>query len=198
MLELGLQPEESQARRLLNYLDLVHSWNQSHNLTGTRDRREMLTLHLLDCLAIAQHVYGNRVLDVGSGAGLPGFPLAISRPELDVISIDSRRKKTEFQIYAAHVLELENIEIVCDRVETYRPEQNFDTLACRAFSSLENFVAGARRLCKPTGRMLAMKGSCPERELEDLKGEDVTVLDVVPLTVPGLSAERCLVIMAPE
>ena len=198
MLELGLQPKGEQINRLLSYLELVHSWNKTHNLTGTRDRREALIRHLLDCLSIVPHLHGRRVLDVGSGAGLPAFPIAISCPELEVTSIDSRKKKTEFQIYAAHRLGLENMDIVRARVETYRPAQNFDTLACRALSSLVDFAAYAHRLCRPSGRILAMKGSYPAQELADLEGQDVVVLDVVPLTVPGLAAERCLVIMAPK
>jgi 16S rRNA (guanine527-N7)-methyltransferase len=197
MRELGLQPDEKIAAQLTMYLDLVHSWNQAQNLTAIRNRRQMLTMHLLDCLSIIPYLQGRRLLDVGSGAGLPSFPIAITCPAMDVTSIDSRRKKSSFQRHAAHKLDLSNLQVVHDRVETYRPAENFDTLVCRAFSSLSGFVSLARHLCKPAGKMLAMKGAHPEQELADLEGLEVTVLDVVPVTVPGLVADRCLVIMEP-
>lgn len=195
---LGVSLDMSGANRLLAYVGLLADWNRAVNLSGIRDAEEMVSAHLLDCLAIVPLIEGGQFLDVGSGAGLPAFPVAVACPSLRVVSIDSRRRRVEFQRQAAHQLGLDNLEVVCDRVEAYRPGLNFDTLASRAFSSLGEFVSKAGPLCSPDGVMLAMKGAFPEEESLALSGSGFQVSRVIPVSVPGLDAERCIVVIRRE
>ncbi|MBT5031098.1 MAG: 16S rRNA (guanine(527)-N(7))-methyltransferase RsmG [Proteobacteria bacterium] len=183
---------------LIEYLALLRQWNGSHNLTSIVDWLEMVDLHVLDALTVLPFIYGKAVLDVGSGAGVPGIPLAIACSELAVHSVDSRRKKIQFQIHAQHALGVTNFFPVHSRVEQYQPGQKFDTLACRAFASLELFVKSSIDLCKPNGRLLAMKGAYPADELEKLSPEVVDVIAVHELSIPGRAlTSRHLVEMAP-
>ena len=184
-------------RQLLDFLRLLARWNTTFNLTAVRDPAQMVTRHLLDSLAILPHVRGPRVLDIGTGPGLPGIPLAIARPELAFTLLDAIAKKTQFVTQAIGVLGLKNVEVVQTRVENYRPAQKFDTLVSRAFASMAEMLAAAHHLCGPHGRFLAMKGAYPEEEMAAIPGEFV-VQEVVALTVPGLQAQRHLVILAPR
>lgn len=193
---LGLQLDEATQQRLLDYLALMQKWNKVYNLTAVREPEKMLTLHLLDSLAVLPHVEGKRLIDVGTGPGLPGIPLAIARPSLEVTLLDSNHKKTGFLRQACLELGISNASVVCERVEAWRPDELYDTVISRAFSDLAEFVNLARHLCRGEGKMLAMKGIYPHEEISRLPSQ-VILQCVVPLVVPGLAAERHLVEMRP-
>lgn len=190
--ELGISLDEGACRKLLDYLALLEKWNKVHNLTAVRDPEDMVTLHLLDSLAVLPHITQGRLLDVGSGAGLPGIPLAIVRPDLQVTVMDSNHKKASFMRQAKAVLAIANLEVVCGRVEEFKPESKFDMVISRAFSDLAEFMRLTDHLCAPTGMWLAMKGVYPHEELAQVKNRTA---EVVPLTVPGLDAQRHLVFL---
>ena len=199
-LDRGLQQgrialSEAQRGLLLNYIELLQKWNKVHNLTAVRDPAEMVTLHLLDSLSVLPHVKVKRLLDVGSGAGLPGIPLAVCMPDLQVTVMDASQKKASFMRQAKAELGLGNLEVVCGRVEQYKPLQLFDAIISRAFSDLNEFVSLTRHLLIPDARWLAMKGVHPYDELAQLP-EDVEVMEIVPIQVPGLNAQRHLVILS--
>ena len=191
-LALTIAPQNQQ--RLLQYLALIVKWNQVHNLTAVREPEKMLTQHLLDSLAVVPHISGPRVADVGSGAGLPGIPLALAQPDWSVVLIESNHKKAAFLQQVRIELKLENIEIVTERVEHYRPAGRFDTVISRAFSDLAEFVTLAGHLCGEQGRLAAMKGIYPHEELAQLPAQ-FAVEKIVPVAVPGLAAERHLVLV---
>lgn len=192
LLELGLALPEDKRQQLLDYVGLLNKWNKVHNLTAVRDPEEMVTLHLLDSLALLPHVQAKRLLDVGSGAGLPGIPLAICLPALHVTVMDSNQKKASFMRQAKAELGLDNLEVVCGRVEDYQPEAPFDVITSRAFSELALFVKLTRHLGTEGGQWLAMKGVYPQEELDKL---DLVPSQVLPLKVPGLQAQRHLVFL---
>ena len=198
--ELGLGLSDAQFEQLLGYLALIQKWNKVYNLTAVRDPQEMLTHHLLDSLtAIApllRHTGGRptRVLDVGSGGGLPGIVLAICRPELDVSCVDTVAKKAAFIQQVAANLKLPNLHGLHTRVETLTGP--FDVVCCRAFASLPDFVNWSRGALAGQGVWMAMKGKHPQAEIDALPA-DVQVFHVEPLRVPGLDAERCMVWMRP-
>ena len=190
-------PQETQAR-LLQYLALIVKWNQVHNLTAVREPEKMLTQHLLDSLAVVPHITGPHIADVGSGAGLPGIPLALARPDWSVVLIESNHKKAAFLQQARIELKLENIEIVTERVEHYRPAKFFDVVISRAFSDLAEFVTLAGHLCADAGRLIAMKGIYPHEELAQPLAQppdQFTLEKIVAVAVPGLAAERHLVLV---
>lgn len=189
---LGLPLSAEQRRVLLAYLALLDKWNAVYNLTAVRDPARMLTHHLLDSLAVVPFVQGPRLLDVGSGAGLPGLLVAIALPELHCVLLDVNRKKTRFLTQAAIELGLSNVEVITARAEAYRPDKGFSTVVSRAVGSLEHLLAITTHLCAPGGRMLAMKGVWPEAELEALAQRGVAA-QVHRLEVPGLGAERRLI-----
>jgi 16S rRNA (guanine527-N7)-methyltransferase len=186
-LELDVAPDAQQS--MLAYLALVEKWNKAYNLTAVRDPAKMLTHHLLDSLAVLPHVRGPRVLDVGSGAGLPGIPLAAAKPEWQFTLLDSSHKKTTFLRQAAIELRLGNVEVVCDRVESWASPESFDTVVSRAFSDLPEFLALAGKRCGKNGVVVAMKGVYPHEELAQVPDE-FRLCNVVALNVPGLGAER--------
>lgn len=197
-LEQGLQQAElnlpeNVRQKLLDYLALLQKWNKVHNLTAVRDPEEMVTLHLLDSLSVLPYIQAKHLLDVGSGAGLPGIPLAICLPDLQVTVMDSSHKKASFMRQAKAELDIPNLEVVCGRVEKYQPEQLFDVVISRAFSDLAEFVALTEHLCAPGAQWLAMKGVYPYEELAQLK---IQPSQVVPLKVPGLVAQRHLVFLS--
>lgn len=195
---LGLDLDEARLEQLMAYLALLHKWNQVYNLTAVRDPREMLTHHLLDSLTavapLVRHTGGQpaRVLDVGSGGGLPGVVLAICRPELDVSCVDTVGKKAAFIQQVAATLRLPGLHGLHARVETLRGP--FDLVCSRAFAALPDFVTWSRAALAPGGVWMAMKGKLPESEIDALPA-DVEVFHVEPLKVPGLDAERCMVWM---
>lgn len=203
---LGLALSESQLRQLLDFLALLQKWNKVYNLTAVRDPAEMLTHHLLDSLAavppLQRHLaglyeagvagQGARLLDVGSGGGLPGVVFAICCPGLDVSCVDTVAKKAAFLQQAAATLRLPNLHGIHARVETLAGP--FDLVSCRAFASLPDFTVWSRAALAQGGTWLAMKGKHPADEIAALP-QDVQVFHVEPLTVPGLDAERCIVWM---
>lgn len=193
---LGIALDATQQERLLAYLALLVKWNQAYNLTAIRDPLEMVTKHLLDSLAVLPHLHGTQVLDVGSGAGLPGIPLAIADPGREFTLLDSNGKKTRFLLQAKGELRFSNLSVVHSRLEQYRPGQLFDTVTARAFASLADMTAGTAHLLAPGGSLLAMKGEYPQEELDALPPGFV-VREIIALTVPGLEAQRHLVRIAP-
>lgn len=192
---LGLALDAAQQERLLAYLALLLKWNKAYNLTAVRDPLEMVTKHLLDSLALLPHLQDGRLLDVGSGAGLPGIPLAIAAPQREVTLLDANSKKTRFLLQAKGELGLYNLSVVHSRVEQYRPERLFDTVTARAFASLAELYQGTAHLLAPGGCLLAMKGEYPAQELAALP-QGVVVREVIAVTVPGLQAQRHLVRIA--
>ena len=192
---LGLALADRQYALLLDYLSLLARWNRAYNLTAVREPEQMVTRHLLDSLAVAEHVQGLRAIDVGTGAGLPGIPLAIALPEQEFHLLDSNGKKTRFLFQVKTALGLDNMTVHHARVESFHPEKPFDAVLSRAFASLGDMVAACRHLLSVEGRFLAMKGVYPEEELADV--EPICVIRAIyPLTVPGLQEQRHLVEMA--
>lgn len=176
---------------LMQYLHLLDKWNKTYNLTAVRKINDMVGRHLLDSLAIKPWVKGPRILDVGTGAGLPGIPLAIAYPEYHFVLLDSNGKKTRFLQEVIRVLKLNNVEVEQTRVENYHPEQGFDTVISRAFSDLSQMTAWTHHLLAQGGQWLAMKGRYPETELDSIKHP----WQVQTYSVPGQEGERCCVIM---
>jgi len=189
---LGLALPHTVQQKLLDYLALLAKWNKVHNLTAVREVEDMVTLHLLDSFSILNHLHSQRILDVGSGAGLPGIPIALVRPECQVTVLDSSHKKAAFLRQAKAELGIDNLQVVCKRVEEYQPEKKFQTIISRAFSDLSEFVRLTRHLLAEGGSWVAMKGVHPYDELEQVKQMRTQVL---PLTVPGLDAQRHLVLL---
>ncbi len=183
--------------RMATYLALLERWNRAYNLTAVREPEAMVVRHLLDSLSILPWLEGPRILDVGSGAGLPGIPLAIARPELEFCLLDSNGKRTRFLNQAVAELRLTNVGVARSRVEDYQPATLFNSVVSRAFATLVDLVADAGRLCAPEGRLLAMKGIYPDDELARLP-TGYRVVGVYSLRVPYLDAERHLVHLAPE
>jgi len=194
---LGLASSESQTVALLSYLDLLQHWNATYNLTAVRDRAGMLTQHLADCLAVVsplqRHAGQGRLLDVGSGGGLPGVVIATLLPGWDVTCVDTVAKKAAFVRQVAGALALPHLHAVHARVENLQLPP-FDVITSRAFSTLADFTALTRRHLAPGGVWLAMKGRIPDDEIAALPS-DIDVFHVEPLQVPGLDAQRCLVWM---
>jgi 16S rRNA (guanine527-N7)-methyltransferase len=186
---------------LIRYLKELLQWNQAYNLTAIRDPQEMVTKHLLDSLVVLPHLQGNAVIDVGSGAGLPGLVLALADSSKSFVLLDSNGKKAAFMRHAVRTLGLEQVEVVHARVEDFASAAGrgrFDSVLSRAFSSLAEMLELAGPLCARHGKLLAMKGLFPEDELEDLRhaASGFEVEAVLPLRVPGLAAERHLVLFS--
>ena len=192
---LGITLSAVQAEQLGAHLELLAKWNRRLNLTAITAPDEMLARHLLDSLAIAPFVRGDALLDVGSGGGFPGLPLAIVNPHLNVTLLDSRGKRTEFLGAVCAELKLANVRVVKRRVEDYRPAAKFDTLATRAFAPLARTLELTAALHRPGCRLLAMKGRCPAAEIARLAPNLAERCVVEKLNVPLLSAERRLIII---
>ena len=186
--DLGL---DLPAEPFVAYLKLLHKWNHAYNLTAIREPQNMVTHHVLDSLAIRPWIKGPRLIDVGTGAGLPGVPLAIAMPDLQVVLLDSNGKKIRFLREVKRALALHNIEIVQSRAEAYQPTSGFDTVTSRALSDLESLVHWTQHLIADDGIWLAMKGRHPEAELAAVTHS----YRVDTYTVPGLTGERCCVII---
>jgi 16S rRNA (guanine527-N7)-methyltransferase len=197
--ELGLALSDAQRDQLLAYLDLVTKWNKVYNLTAVRDPDEMLVQHLLDSLAaigpLRRHTQGRavRLLDVGSGAGLPGVVIAVCCPEIQVDCVDTVGKKAAFIQQAAVQLQLPNLRGLHDRVENLRGP--YDVICCRAFASLADFVTWSAGALASEGVWLAMKGKRPDAEIAAVPPAAAAVFHVEQLQVPGLGADRCIVWM---
>jgi len=198
ILEQGIQDAKlaisaETQHKLLGYLALMQKWNKVHNLTAVRDADEMVTLHLLDSLVVLPYVDAKNLLDVGSGAGLPGIPLALCLPDLQVTVIDSNSKKVSFMRQVKAELGITNLEVVGGRVEDIAPTRQFEIIISRAFSDLSLFISLTHHLLATDGKWLAMKGVYPEAELADLLAKTGVVASKVEvLNVPGLDAQRHL------
>ncbi|MDD5269100.1 MAG: 16S rRNA (guanine(527)-N(7))-methyltransferase RsmG [Methylococcales bacterium] len=185
---LNLPVSEDKVGQLLSFIKLLEKWNKAYNLTAIRDREDMVRLHLLDSLSIAPFIEGKRVIDIGTGAGLPGIPLAIYLPEIMFVLLDSNAKKTRFVQQAILELKLKNVSVCHNRVEQYHPEKGFDTAITRAFASLSDIVELTAHLLSKDGVLLAMKGQAP-----DVPRIESATTTLIPVNVPGITAERCLV-----
>ena len=192
---LGLPLDEERRSALLAYLDELRRWNRSYNLTAVRDPRDMITRHLLDSLAVLPFVGDGPLLDAGTGAGLPGVPLAIAQPALEVTLLDSAGKKIRFLNHVQRTLRLANMHPVQSRLQDHQSERPYAAVISRAFASLTDFAAAVRAMRDGAPRLLAMKGRLPRAELDDLP-DDVRVEAVEKLRVPGLQEDRHLVIMS--
>ena len=194
---LALELSDHQVGRLMAYVELLQKWNAVYNLTAIRDPLQMVTHHILDCLAAVPAFAGaKRVLDVGAGGGLPGMVLAIwgqqNQPDMQVTMIDTVHKKTAFLTQAKAELGLANVSVHTMRVEQLQDEQGFDVITSRAFAELSDFVQWSSHLLAPGGRYIAMKGVAPDDEAARLPA-GWRVSDILPLQVPGLDAKRHLV-----
>lgn len=181
--------------KLVVYMELLAEWNKTHNLTAVDDLEEMLSIHIFDSASIKHYIKGASLLDVGSGAGLPGMVLAILSPALDVTSVEARNKKAQFQMFAANKLRLKNFKVENIRIEDFEPKEKFPMITSRAFSSIENFVEGSKQALATNGRWLAMKGMVPKEELKILKKMNLK-FDTFALKVPELDAQRNLVVIS--
>lgn len=177
--------------KLLSYLELLEKWNRVFNLTAVRSPEVMVPRHLLDSLAIAKFIQNGHILDVGSGAGLPGIPLALVMPQKQFTLLDSNGKKTRFLNQVKGILTLDNVSIVQSRVERYLPETKFSTIVSRAFSDINDIMAKTKHLCAPCGHWVIMKGVYPKDELAQVR----VPFEVVPVHVPQLDAKRHIVIV---
>jgi len=191
---LGAPADAEQIARLLAYLQLLQKWNRAYNLTSITETDDMIVRHLLDSAVALPFVHGPRVLDAGTGAGLPGIVLAILQPKLQIWLLDSVDKKVRFLNQAKIELGLANVTPVHARLETWRDAPVFDTIVSRALSSLADFVDLCSRFLAPGGQLVAMKGKRPDEEIAALP-PGWTPGAVVPLAVPGLDAERHLVVL---
>lgn len=194
LIGLGLTLESDIQQRLLDYIALIDKWNRVYNLTAIREPEKMVSHHLLDSLAVAPHLHARRLLDVGSGAGLPGIPLALANPDMHVTLLDSNHKKAAFLNQAVMELKMKNAEVCSERVESWKTQSGFDVIISRAFSDMGEFVRITRHLLIPGGMFAAMKGLHPYEEIEKLP-QDCKVLQVLPLAVPGLEGARHLVLI---
>ncbi len=192
---LNIELSDHQVEILVAFLALLVKWNRTYRLTAVTDPDEMVSRHLLDSLSVLPFVVGPRVLDVGSGAGLPGIPLAVARAEWEFTLLDSNGKKTRFMTHAAGRLGLDNVRIARARVEDYADDIGFDTVISRAFSSLVDFVQRAGHLCSKGGCLLAMKGRLHEEEMARLPA-GWAVSATRRLSVPGVRGNRHLVVIA--
>jgi len=190
--QLELTLSDEQVAKLMQYLELLQKWNKVYNLTAIRDPQEMLVKHIFDSLAVVSHIEAERIIDVGTGGGLPGIPLAICRPEMQVHLLDSNSKKTRFLIQAKAELKLENVQVLHQRVESYQPEPPYDGVISRAFASLEDMLTWTHNLLPINGTWWAMKAQKEVDELDRLPGY-AQIDRVIDLQVPQLNADRRLI-----
>jgi 16S rRNA (guanine527-N7)-methyltransferase len=191
--ELNLNCSSLQLEKLLKYLELLQRWNKAFNLTAIRDPLQMVRLHLLDSLAIHPYVQGLKsIIDVGTGPGLPGIPLAILNPEINFTLLDSNGKKTRFLFQAINELKLTNASEINHRVEVYQPNQLFDAVISRAFSSISDMLNQCDHLVSDQGCFLAMKGKKPDSELSQMS-KAYKVIEVSEVNVPLIDSERHLI-----
>jgi 16S rRNA (guanine527-N7)-methyltransferase len=202
--KLGADLTEQQSLRLMQFLALLNKWNKAFNLTAVRDPKEMLGRHLLDSLSLLPVLRIQRskiasneftILDVGTGAGLPGIPLAICMPDTNFVLLDSNGKKTRFVFQACVELGLKNVEVQTTRIENYQSANQVDIVVSRAFASLKDFVEGCHAVAGPNTRLIAMKGLYPNEEIADLQSF-WTVIDYQKIDIPGLEGVRHFIELA--
>lgn len=189
--QLGLSMPAEQQKRMLAFLTFLQQWNRAYNLTAIHDIDKMVTYHVLDSLSIAPYLTGNRIIDVGTGAGFPGIPLAFFYPKKQLTLLDSNGKKTRFLIQAKAAFAIDNIDIIHSRVERYHTEPCFDTVIFRAVKPIQEMIDQTSHLCCKNGHFFAMKAGYPTEELKAIS----KLATVQALTVPGLDAQRHLVIL---
>ncbi|OGA41410.1 MAG: 16S rRNA (guanine(527)-N(7))-methyltransferase [Betaproteobacteria bacterium RIFCSPLOWO2_12_FULL_62_13] len=194
LIALGLVLDNETQQRLLDYIALIEKWNRVYNLTAIREPEKIVSHHLLDSLAVAPHLHAKCLLDVGSGAGLPGIPLALANPEMQVTLLDSNHKKIAFLNQAVMELKLKNAKVSAERVESWQTQNRFDVIISRAFSEMSEFVRITRHLLAPGGMFAAMKGLHPYEEIDKLPS-DCKVRQVLPLAIPGLEGARHLALI---
>jgi len=192
--KLNLRLPPGTEARLLDYLALLQKWNRIYNLTAIRETPRLVSHHLLDSLAVVPHLVGSTILDVGTGPGLPGIPIALARPDSRVTMLDGNHKKVSFVTEAIGELSIQNAEVRRERVEQWSPPSRFEVIISRAFSDLADFVRLAGHLLAPGGRLAAMKGLHPFEEIAQLPS-GFRVERVTPLSVPGVDGERHLVLI---
>jgi len=193
--ELGIAVPTEAAERLARFLLLLAKWNRTYNLTAITEPEAMVARHVLDSLSGAPWIRGVRALDIGTGAGLPGVPLAIVEPDRRWVLLDSRDKRIQFLTYARHDLDLENVTVVRARFEKYEPEGKFDTLTARAFSALPDLVRGAMPFILAGARLVAWTGSDPTRKLAETLDHQSVCHAVYAVRVPGVDAQRHIVVI---
>ncbi|WP_104398610.1 16S rRNA (guanine(527)-N(7))-methyltransferase RsmG [Vibrio penaeicida] len=194
--ETSLDVSDTQKAQLIGYVTLLDKWNKAYNLTSVRDPLEMIVKHIMDSIVVSTHLEGKRFIDVGTGPGLPGIPLAIMNPEKSFTLLDSLGKRIRFIKQVLHELKIENVTPVQSRVEEFQPEIGFDGVLSRAFASVLDMVEWCQHLPKPeSGVFLALKGVKPESELAQLP-DWCSVIDIKALNVPELEGERHLVILS--
>ena len=191
--ELKLTLPESARQKLIAYLELLAKWNKTFNLTAIRDPLQMVSLHLLDSLAVLPELPAGRLADIGSGAGVPGIPIAIAEPHRSIVLVEANQKKGSFLRQAVIELDLANSAVHVERAESWRPVERFAVVITRAFAELADFIASCRHLVAEGGVLAAMKGVYPKDELARA-GADCDCSDVRRLAVPILGAERHLVL----
>ncbi len=189
---LGIELSVQQQQQLLDYLSLLNKWNRAINLTAIRDPRKMVALQLLDSLAVLPFIRQAPLLDIGSGGGLPGIPIAIARPQLDVTLLDSNGKKTRFLTQAKLTLQLDNVTVTQSRIEAWQPSKPPLSITCRALSTLQQIIDWTRHLLTSQSEIIAMKGQYPHQELKEIAGQDLNI-DVHTVSIPGVDAERHIV-----
>ena len=187
-----LEVTDYQQNQLVQLVELLNKWNKAYNLTSVRDPSQMLVKHIMDSIVVSPYLQGNRLIDVGTGPGLPGLPLAILNPDKKFVLLDSLGKRLSFIRQAVLALGLKNVEFIQSRVEEYQPEEKFDVVLSRAFASLQDMLFWCKHLPKETGHFLALKGQFPKQEIAQLD-KTFEFIESISLHVPNLEGERCLV-----
>ena len=188
-----LNIETDISKQLMDFVYLLEKWNKTYNITAIRDLEQMVILHVIDSASVYRYLSGNSIIDVGTGGGIPGIIFAIINPTLKVTLLDSNQKKTRFLRYAQRDLNIKNITIVCDRVEEFKPQTAFDVVISRAFTEVGNFLSLSKHLCKPDGKLLAMKGPRIESE-KNVAQIGFKLIEDIDIQVPFLDAQRRLLI----
>lgn len=188
---LNLSVNTDQTAQLLHFISLIEKWNKAYNLTAIKNKQDMVKLHLLDSLTVLPYLTGTQIIDVGTGAGLPGIPLAICLPHINFTLLDSNAKKTRFVQQVVLELKLANVQIYHSRAESFLPSPLFDTVISRAFADLADIVQATRHLLTDDGILLAMKGHCTNEEFLNITADK----QIIPVRVPGVDAERNLVLL---
>jgi len=191
---VGATPTDEQVAALARFLRLLDKWNKAFNLTGVRDLQEMVPRHVLDSVSARPYLHGISILDIGTGAGLPGIPLALMDPQRQFSLLDSGGKKIRFVRHVVGEMAIRNVSVVHERVEDYEPADPFDMVLCRAFTSIGDFVRRCGRLAAKGGKLLAMKGRFPEEELAALPSSWET-MEIAAVNIPGLAGDRHIVVL---